>query len=118
MSDELIVTLTLHAVNHIKKNINEMQASGFRLAVKKTGCSGLAYVPDIVFEAKSDDICYQFEGISVFVDKDSVKYLQGTVIDYLDYGLGQTKLVFHNPNAASLCGCGESFNLVEKNDES
>jgi iron-sulfur cluster assembly protein len=117
MSDKLIVTLTPPAMNHIKKNINEMQASGFRLAVKKTGCSGMAYVPDIVFESKPDDICYQFEGISIFVDKNSVNYLKGTVIDYVDYGLGQTKLVFHNPNAASLCGCGESFNLAEENDK-
>jgi|688.fasta_scaffold383801_3 iron-sulfur cluster assembly accessory protein len=111
---ESIVKLTSNAINHIRKNIDEQHALGFRIAVKKTGCSGYAYVPDIIHEKKADDIEYQIEDILVWVDKSSVPFLQGTVIDFVDSGLGQTKLVFHNPNAGNLCGCGESFNLPEE----
>jgi iron-sulfur cluster assembly protein len=113
MNNDMIISLTPKAISHIKHNMNKLNAIGFRLAVKKTGCSGFAYVPDMVNEARPEDICFSQDGLTIFVDKHSVNYLQGTCVDYVDQGLGQTKLLFHNPNAANLCGCGESFNLAD-----
>lgn len=112
-----IVSFTPNAKMHIKKTIQQQQARGFRLAVKKTGCSGYAYLPDIVNEKKLNDVELQEQDFLVFIDQESIKFLQGTSIDFIDNGLGQTKMVFHNPNAANLCGCGESFNLAEEFDE-
>lgn len=114
MNQETIIKFTAKAIEHIKKNIAQQSGHGFRLAVKKTGCSGYAYVPDIVAQGKEGDIALEVEKVAVFIDKDSVKFLSGTVIDYVSQEFGQAKLVFHNPNAANLCGCGESFNLIEK----
>lgn len=114
MNQESIITLTPNAIYHIKKNVAEQKAMGFRLAVKKTGCSGFAYVPDIINQPKENDIHIVIEELNIFVDHLSAKYLQGTVIDFVDQGLGQTKLLFNNPNAANLCGCGESFNLADE----
>ena len=109
-----IITLTPNAIEHIQKNIIAQNAIGFRLAVKKTGCSGYAYLPDIIHESKPEDIHYVFEELTLFIDPKSVPMLQGTEIDFVDHGLGQSKLIFNNPNAANLCGCGESFNLVDE----
>ncbi|MBA2654220.1 MAG: iron-sulfur cluster assembly accessory protein [Gammaproteobacteria bacterium] len=109
-----VVTLTPNAVAHIKKSVEQQHAAGFRLAVKKTGCSGYAYVPNIVQEGKEQDLHFQIENLSIFVEKEAVNILQGTLIDYIDQGLGQSKLIFHNPNAANQCGCGESFNLLDE----
>jgi iron-sulfur cluster assembly protein len=117
MSNQSIITLTSAALSHIRKNIAHKHALGFRLAVKKTGCSGYSYLPDIISEGRMDDIQFEQEGVSIFIDKNSQKFLQGTVIDYIDQGLGQTKLLFHNPNAGNLCGCGESFHLEQENTE-
>lgn len=110
-----IVTLTPSAANHIQKNLQQHKAHGLRLSVKKSGCSGFAYLTDLVNEVKESDIHFLVEeNLPIYIDPASVKYIQGTVIDFVDQGLGQTKLVFHNPNVVDSCGCGESFYIDEE----
>jgi len=41
---------------------------------------------------------------------DSIKYLDGTEIDYQEDGLSAA-FKFRNPNVADECGCGESFTV-------
>lgn len=116
MQTKQIVTLTENAIKHIHKNLNKDSAAiGLRLSIKKTGCSGFAYVTDLIHQIKNEeDIHYKIQDIALYIDPSSAKYLQGVVVDFVDNGLGQTKLVFHNPNAANLCGCGESFTVTEE----
>lgn len=87
------------------------EKSMIRLSVKKTGCSGLAYVIDYVQTAQEKDIIFPFvDDYSVCVDKASYPYLKGIYIDYVKQGLNQ-KFVFNNPNQTGQCGCGESFTV-------
>lgn len=109
-----IISFTDMGLRHIRKSIEAQVGTGVRLDVKKTGCSGYAYICEVIKDIRSDDIKFAVEDITVCVSKNSVPLLQGTVIDFIDQGMGQTKLVFHNPNAANLCGCGESFTLAEE----
>jgi iron-sulfur cluster assembly accessory protein len=82
-----------------------------RLSVKKTGCSGMAYVIDYVEKAQEEDIVFPFvDDYLVCVDKSSFPYLKGIHIDYVKQGLNQ-KFVFNNPNQTGQCGCGESFTV-------
>lgn len=113
MNQDPIISLSDNALKHIMRNVEQQNALGFRLAIKKTGCSGYAYVPDIINQINADDLHFSFQNLEIYVAKDSAQFLQGTVVDFQDQGFGQTKLIFHNPNAANLCGCGESFNLAE-----
>ena len=46
----------------------------------------------------------------IFVDKESLNYLKGSLVDYSEDGLNQG-IKFHNPNAKAVCGCGESFTI-------
>ena len=48
------------------------------------------------------------DGAKIFIDKKSLLYLNGTVLDY-DTSLISRGFVFNNPNAKSTCGCGSSF---------
>ena len=48
------------------------------------------------------------EGAKIFVDRKSLLYLKGTVLDY-DASLVTKGFVFNNPNAKTTCGCGSSF---------
>ncbi len=109
-----VISFTPGGLAHIRNSIAAEKASAFRLAVKKTGCSGYAYRPEIIKEVNEDDLKFNIEDVTVCIDRNSAPYLQGTVIDFVDQGLGQTKMIFHNPNAANLCGCGESFNLPDE----
>lgn len=114
---EPIVMLSQKAVKHINKTIKARGSGiGFRLAVKQTGCSGYMYVPEIIDEPRPGDIEVEaHEGFTVYVDPNAVPILQGTYIDFVAKSFGMEQLEYDNPNADSLCGCGESFNL--KNSE-
>jgi iron-sulfur cluster assembly protein len=82
-----------------------------RLSVKKTGCSGMAYVIDYVEKAQEEDIVFPFvDDYLVCVARSSFPYLKGIHIDYVKQGLNQ-KFVFNNPNQTGQCGCGESFTV-------
>jgi iron-sulfur cluster assembly protein len=111
----MLLTFTDAAIHHIQKLLkNKGDHVALRLAVKKTGCSGYMYVPEIVTEKKETDAVVEAPGFCVYVDKDAVAIIQGTELDYVKKNLGFEQLVFHNPNAEGLCGCGESFKLKEQ----
>lgn len=114
-----VIRLTEAAILHIK-NIIQRRGSGIgmRLSVKKTGCSGYMYVPEIVDAHPQNDITVQVcAEFSVFIDPACKAIIDGTVLDYLKKDLGMEQLQFNNPNAEGLCGCGESFKLIGDLDE-
>jgi len=112
----MIISITDAAVTHIKSMLAKQPGSvGFRLSIKKTGCSGYAYLPTIITEIKADDLPLVFQKeLPVFIDPTCVEFVKGTVIDYVaeqTEGLKQKRLVFINPNEKNRCGCGESFQV-------
>ncbi|SEJ34832.1 HesB/IscA family protein [Frateuria terrea] len=85
-------------------------AEGVRFGVKRTGCSGFAYVVDLADAANPGDHTLEVDGIRLIVDEKSLPMVEGTVIDFRRQGLNAA-FVFHNPNATGECGCGESFTV-------
>lgn len=117
-TEQPVITLTAPTVKHIKSCLQKKpNSAGFRLATKKSGCTGYAYVPEIVDEPKQDDIQFEQDGIPIYVEARSIPLVQGTVLDYVESGLGQKQMVFRNPNETASCGCGESFDIKGGNDE-
>jgi iron-sulfur cluster assembly protein len=99
------------AAEHVRKFlVNRGKGIGLRLGVKTTGCSGLAYVLEFVDELNSDDTTFEDNGITVVIDKKSLVYLDGTVVDFVKEGLNEG-FKFTNPNTKGECGCGESFTV-------
>ena len=106
-----MITLTERAAHHVEQYLGRSdKAVGLRLGVKRTGCSGLAYVVNVADQIAPDDTVFDSAGIKVVVDPDSLQYIDGTEIDYVQEGLNEA-FQFRNPNAAGECGCGESFNI-------
>lgn len=89
---------------------NRGQGVGLRLAVRTSGCSGMAYVLEFVDELQPDDLVFEDKGVKVIVDGKSLVYLDGTELDFVKEGLNQG-FKFNNPNVKDECGCGESFNV-------
>ena len=81
-----------------------------RVGVKSGGCSGLSYELKFDSEIKKDDKIYEDNQVKIIVDKKSILYLAGTILEYSG-GLNGKGFVFNNPNAQRTCGCGESFSL-------
>jgi len=80
------------------------------LGIKKTGCSGYAYVIDYADAIDSDDEVFDFLGVKVVVDSDSLKLIDGTQVDFVKEGINEA-FKFRNPNVKGECGCGESFSI-------
>ncbi len=100
-----------------EKAIQLMTEDGFkpfedyiRVGVKSGGCSGLEYVLKFDKQKTDSDQIFEDNGIKIIVDKKSVLYLAGTILDF-SAGLNGKGFVFNNPNANRTCGCGESFSL-------
>ncbi|OEY73735.1 HesB/IscA family protein [Salegentibacter salarius] len=81
-----------------------------RVGVKSGGCSGLSYELKFDKAKAEDDKLFEDNDIKIVVDKRSVLYLAGTVLEFSG-GLNGKGFVFNNPNAQRTCGCGESFSL-------
>ncbi len=82
--------------------------SHIRVGVEGGGCSGLMYNLEFDSEEKAGDMVFEDKGVKIVVDKKSILYLAGTVLDFSD-GLNGKGFQFVNPNASRTCGCGESF---------
>jgi iron-sulfur cluster assembly protein len=105
------ITLTKAAADHVGGFLARRgKGLGLRLGVRSTGCSGLAYKLDFADAVEEGDLEFASHGIRVFVDPESLRYIQGTEIDFVKEGLNEG-FRFNNPNVKSECGCGESFNV-------
>jgi iron-sulfur cluster assembly protein len=103
------ITLTTAAAERVREYLREQpDRLGLRFGVRRTGCSGWAYVADLADVQKPDDTVFEDAGIRVFVDADSLALVDGTQIDFVRQGLG-SQFLFRNPNVSAECGCGESF---------
>ena len=69
------------------------------------------YVPEIVaVVSKGDEIICNMP-FDMIIPSSSKELLHGTRIDFVTKQFGMKQLVFVHPNAAGVCGCGESFNF-------
>lgn len=105
------ITITEAAARHVQNYLqNRGKGLGIRLAVRTSGCSGMAYEMEFVDELQDEDQVFEDHGVKVVIDPKSLVYLDGTEVDYAREGLNEG-FKFNNPNAKSECGCGESFGV-------
>lgn len=105
------ITITPSANDRMRQFLDATPtAAGVRFGVKRTGCSGFAYVVDLAEAMGEADHVVEVDGLKLIVDDKSLALVDGTVIDFQRQGLNAS-FVFHNPNATGACGCGESFTV-------
>jgi len=90
----------------------EEDVSVLRVAIEGGGCSGFQYGLGFDRGAQEGDHEFECEGVSVVVDPFSAPYLMGARVDYLET-IQEAGFKIENPNAASSCGCGHSFQVAE-----
>lgn len=79
-----------------------------RITVDGGGCSGFQYKFDFDPVRHEDDVMFERGSAQVLVDRMSLGFLQGSVLDYIE-SLGAAHFEIRNPNAKATCGCGNSF---------
>ena len=81
-----------------------------RIAVSGGGCSGFQYGFTIDDSRQAEDRVFEKDGVAVVVDETSLELLNGAEIDFVEDMMGASFQI-KNPNAASSCGCGNSFSV-------
>ncbi|MCY4657527.1 MAG: iron-sulfur cluster assembly accessory protein [Gammaproteobacteria bacterium] len=105
------ISVSERAINHLAQQLRTATAKALHLGVEESGCNGFAFTLDYVSQIPYDSKRFDFEqGVAVYVEPKDWDYVKGTHIDYVTEGLN-SMLKFDNPNADSVCGCGESFSL-------
>ena len=87
---------------------------GLRVGVRGGGCSGFQYSLALD-EQRDDDQVFEHEGIRVLVDPASLRYVDGSTVDYTESLMGSGFEV-QNPNVVASCGCGSSFRVKDDED--
>ena len=107
----MAISLTESAAHRVQSFLSTRgHGVGLRLGIRKTGCSGFAYVVNYADEVKPDDLVFEDHGVKVYVDPKSLPLLDGTIVDFVKQGLNEA-FRFRNPNVKGECGCGESFSV-------
>lgn len=107
----MAIELTEAAADRVRTHLHKRGIGvGLRLGIKKTGCSGFAYVVNYADEIGPGDAVFEVHGVKVIVDPVSLPLIDGTVVDFVKQGLNEA-FKFQNPKAKGECGCGESFNV-------
>ncbi len=105
------VTMTEAALRHFENALAGQQGKLVRLSTETSGCTGYAYVLDLVDSAEADDIVLQpGDNVQLAVDAEAMGVLKGTEIDLVTEGINSV-IKFNNPNVVAECGCGESFSV-------
>jgi len=106
-----MVSLTQNAAARVRSFLEQRgHGLGLRVGIKKTGCNGYAYIIDYADSVDADDEIFDQQGVKVIVDRESLKLIDGTEVDFVKQGLNEA-FKFRNPNVKGECGCGESFSV-------
>ncbi len=110
--EERRIVLTENAVRRIAvlKAQEEVPDAFLRIAVSGGGCSGFQYGISFDDQRNDDDFVFERDGIAVVVDEVSLGLLSGAEVDFVEDLMGASFQI-RNPNAASSCGCGNSFSI-------
>jgi iron-sulfur cluster assembly accessory protein len=109
-----MVTLTDIAAQKVTEFLatQETEGAGLRVGVRGGGCSGFQYQLALD-EPRDGDKVFDFEGIPLMVDEASLRYVDGSVVDYTESLMGSGFQV-NNPNVVAACGCGSSFRVADE----
>ena len=109
-----MVTLTDIAAQKVGEFLSsqEQADAGLRVAVRGGGCSGFQYQLALDEQREGDKI-FEHDGIRIIVDEMSLRYVEGSTVDYTESLMGAGFQV-ENPNVVAACGCGSSFRVADE----
>lgn len=103
------ISLTEKAANKVKSLLEKENKNdyGLRVGIVSGGCSSYMYDIGLEKAPKENDVIIEEKGIKVFMNPESIAFMKGSVVDYID-SLTNAGFKINNPNAKTSCGCGHS----------
>jgi iron-sulfur cluster assembly protein len=111
-----MISITDKGAEKVREFLEAQQAdvalAGLRVGVRGGGCSGFQY--QLAFDEQRDsDLVFEDQGLKLLVDKESLQFVSGSIIDYQE-SLQGAGFKVENPNVVAACGCGSSFRVAEE----
>ncbi len=115
-----MITFTEKGAEKVKEFLASQGAdigtAGLRVGVRGGGCSGFQYA--LASDAqRPDDEVFEDKGLRILVDRPSLPYVRGAIVDYVE-SLQGAGFKVDNPNVIAACGCGSSFRVAEEEEVS
>ncbi len=114
-----MITLTDKGAEKVREFLaaqETTETAGLRVGVRGGGCSGFQY--QLAFDdQRDDDTIFEDHGIKLLVDGQSLPYIEGAVVDYIE-SLQGAGFQVNNPNVVAACGCGSSFRVADEEEVS
>lgn len=99
------------AAEQLEKTLSKYPGKFLRITVMPGGCNGFEYNLKLDADLQGDDVEFPLsETATVVVDQISLDLIQGSKLDY-EADLIGASFKLKNPNAATSCGCGNSFSM-------
>jgi iron-sulfur cluster assembly protein len=111
-----MISITDKGAEKVREFLEAQQAdvalAGLRVGVRGGGCSGFQY--QLAFDEQRDsDLVFEDHGLKLLVDKESLQFVSGSIIDYQE-SLQGAGFKVENPNVVAACGCGSSFRVADE----
>ena len=99
-----IVTLTDAAAAKVQAMMLKEGKQGYalRFGVVTGGCAGLSYEMKFQKTPYDNDLAFQQNGVNIIVNQESIEFVKGIEIDYVDT-LKESGFKYKNPKAKSSC---------------
>jgi iron-sulfur cluster assembly protein len=115
-----MITITDKGADKVREFLasqgTDVASAGLRVGVRGGGCSGFQY--NLAFdEQREGDTVFEDHGLKLLVDRTSLPYVSGSIIDFVDSMQGAGFQV-NNPNVVAACGCGSSFRVADEEEVS
>src|ERR687891_678863 len=105
------VTFTETGAEKVREFLASQEADLSVAGLRGGGCCGFQY--HLAFDNQRDgDAIFEDHGLRILVDNQSLPYVDGSSIDYVD-SLQGAGFQVNNPNVVAACGCGSSFRVAE-----
>lgn len=105
-----MIELTDAAINQALSKTQDSGNDTIRIGVTGGGCTGFKYVFDFASTINSSDHILDYGKFTIVIDEDSLPFLEGSTLDFIQEGLNQSFKLF-NPNETASCGCGVSISF-------
>ena len=108
-----MIEISKAAISEIERmqTVRQRFNSKFRLGLSSGGCKDFYYTIDLEDTIEAEDSVYEIGGISVLIDCQQLQYFDKLKLDYAEDLMGGG-FRFENPQAKSVCGCGNSFSIA------
>ena len=115
----MAISLTESAADRVREYLDRRGAGvGLRLGVKKTGCSGFAYVINYADDVCPDDVVFEHRAVKIVVDKGSLPLRKLQRLALTAFAAFQARIYtcqfISSPAAlAPSAGCGDACFLCD-----